>query len=184
MQSFNARIQKEIQSGYQSKSFKFFFDADGKYGEKNAAYIRFTAPGDMYRGQIHILRIRFSYGSNVSYVFPKNPPNIVFLTPIYHTNISTEGSICLDVLKDEKWSPIYDVETIFASIIGLLDDPNTTSPFNRDASANYSEHLEKGTMSEYKKLCYNYYHSKMKNDTSIVSKLLHAPEFDESTTTK
>ena len=74
-------------------------------------------------------------------VFPSNypikPPRITFETPIYHPNISTKGSICLDLLQD-KWSPSLSLSKILLSISSLLDDPNPNDPLNTEAANLYN----------------------------------------------
>ncbi|GKT32618.1 probable ubiquitin-conjugating enzyme E2 31 [Aduncisulcus paluster] len=66
--------------------------------------------------------------------YPFNPPKIVFKTPMFHPNISTSGSICLDIL-DGKWQSCMTVEKVLLSLSSLLMDGNPDSPLNSDAAA-------------------------------------------------
>jgi len=70
--------------------------------------------------------------------YPNKPPVIKFLTKIFHPNISIDGLICLDILKD-NWKPIYTLRTIIISLISLLSDPNPDSPVNSYAGKLYKE---------------------------------------------
>jgi hypothetical protein len=90
----------------------------------------------IYKNQIHYLEVKTTYGStNEIYKYPNNPPFIKFLTKIFHVNINNNGLICLDILNDKtKWSVAYKFSQIILSIKLLLDEPNTNSPFNCDAS--------------------------------------------------
>jgi ubiquitin-protein ligase len=73
--------------------------------------------------------------------YPNKAPQMKFLNKIYHPNISTNGLICLDILK-ENWRPIYTLRTILMSIISLLSDPNPDSPLNGDAARLYKDSLK------------------------------------------
>ena len=72
--------------------------------------------------------------------YPIKAPIMKFQNKIYHPNISTDGIICLDILKD-KWSPVYTIRTIIMSIISLLSDPNPDSPLNGQAAQLYKDSL-------------------------------------------
>eukprot|EP01103_Thecamoeba_quadrilineata_P000542 TRINITY_DN10471_c0_g1_i1.p1 TRINITY_DN10471_c0_g1~~TRINITY_DN10471_c0_g1_i1.p1 ORF type:complete len:159 (+),score=16.82 TRINITY_DN10471_c0_g1_i1:33-509(+) len=83
-----------------------------------------------WEGGIFSLRMTFSE------LYPTKPPKVRFTTPIYHPNVYTDGSLCLDILQD-KWSPIYSVSTILTSVQSLLLDPNPDSPANPEAARLY-----------------------------------------------
>lgn len=55
--------------------------------------------------------------------YPYTAPTVTFRTPIYHPNIDFSGRICLDILK-EKWSAIYNVQSVLLSLQSLLGEPN------------------------------------------------------------
>ena len=75
--------------------------------------------------------------------YPNKPPEVKFVTDIFHPNVYKDGKICLDILK-EQWSPVYDVQSILISIQQLMTDPNNKSPANNEASLmhqnNYKEY--------------------------------------------
>ena len=74
-----------------------------------------------YHGGVFFLSIHFPTD------YPFKPPKIQFKTKIYHCNINKNGSICLDILKDQ-WSPALTISKVLLSISSLLTDPNPKDP--------------------------------------------------------
>lgn len=68
--------------------------------------------GTVYEGGHFRLDIRFPAA------YPFKPPQIRFITRIYHCNVDRCGTICLDVLG-ERWSPIITVAKV-RHILGVF----------------------------------------------------------------
>ncbi|XP_076444123.1 ubiquitin-conjugating enzyme E2-17 kDa-like isoform X1 [Babylonia areolata] len=74
-----------------------------------------------YQGGIFFLTIHFPTD------YPFKPPKVAFTTRIYHPNINSNGSICLDILRSQ-WSPALTISKVLLSICSLLTDPNPDDP--------------------------------------------------------
>lgn len=67
--------------------------------------------------------------------YPFEPPNIQFVTPIYHPNIDSDGRICLDSLKmppKGSWSPALNICTLLTTVQLLMSEPNPDDPLMLD----------------------------------------------------
>jgi ubiquitin-conjugating enzyme E2 A len=70
--------------------------------------------------------------------YPHDPPEVRFVTPIFHPNVYRNGNICLDMLQ-RNWSSANDVSSLLISIQSLLTDPNPQSPANAEAARLYTD---------------------------------------------
>ncbi|KAI3888931.1 hypothetical protein MKX03_006071 [Papaver bracteatum] len=80
---------------------------------------------DMFHWQGTIMGPTYSPYAGGGYPF--KPPKVTFKTQVFHPNINSSGSICLDILK-EQWSPALTVSKVLLSICSLLTDPNPDDP--------------------------------------------------------
>ena len=88
-----------------------------------------------YSGGVFFLTIQFPPD------YPFKPPKVQFTTRIYHPNINNNGSICLDILKDQ-WSPALTINKVLLSISSLLTDPNPDDPLTPDIAQIYKSNIE------------------------------------------
>lgn len=90
--------------------------------------------------------LRFKISLEFPANYPYTAPTVKFVSPMWHPNVDMSGNICLDILK-EKWSAVYNVQTILLSLQLLLGEPNNSSPLNAQAAQ-----LWDMDMAEYKKM--------------------------------
>ncbi|XP_016355010.1 ubiquitin-conjugating enzyme E2 R2-like [Sinocyclocheilus anshuiensis] len=116
----------------------------------------FGPPNTHYEGGYFKSRIKFPID------YPYSPPTFRFLTKMWHPNIYENGDVCISILHppvddpqsgelpSERWNPTQNVRTILLSVISLLNEPNTFSPANVDASVMYRKWRDsKGKDREY-----------------------------------
>lgn len=86
--------------------------------------------GTPYQGGLFYLDIIFPAE------YPFKAPKLLFRTKIYHCNVSSQGAICLDILK-ENWSPALTVAKVLLSISSLLNEANPADPLVPSVATEY-----------------------------------------------
>ena len=107
----------------------------GPIDEKDLFHWQATIMGpddSPYQGGLFFLNIHFPNE------YPFKPPKCQFTTRIYHPNINGNGSICLDILKDQ-WSPALTITKVLISISSLLCDPNPNDPLVPEIARLYKD---------------------------------------------
>ncbi|KAI1712796.1 ubiquitin-conjugating enzyme domain-containing protein [Ditylenchus destructor] len=116
----------------------------------------FGPPGTLYQGGYFKAQLKFPTN------YPYSPPEMRFLNKVFHPNVYDNGELCISILHppvddphsgelpSERWNPTQSVRTILLSVISLLNEPNTFSAANVDASVSYRNWKDSnGAQSEY-----------------------------------
>ncbi|XP_062314279.1 ubiquitin-conjugating enzyme E2 T isoform X3 [Osmerus eperlanus] len=85
--------------------------------------------GTPFEGGVFLLEIK------VPERYPFEPPQIRYLTPIYHPNIDNAGRICHDALKlppKGAWKPSLNIPTVLTFLQLMMAEPNPDDPLMAD----------------------------------------------------
>ena len=96
--------------------------------------VTFFGPKDsLYKGGMFYLELKFPKD------YPNNPPQINFLTPIFHPNVcpykNSLGLVCHNFIKN--WNPSYTVGFILTKLYALFYQVNPESAFDREIVNEY-----------------------------------------------
>merc|ERR1712070_36593 len=104
-------------------------------------------PDTLYEGGFFKATLKFPKD------FPQMPPEMKFVSDVFHPNVYADGRVCISILHqpgedpmgyeraEERWSPVHTVETILVSVISMLSNPNDESPANVDAAVMWRDDL-------------------------------------------
>ena len=96
--------------------------------------------------------------------YPNRPPQLKFITDMYHPNIYNDGKVCISILHEgvdqygeesvtERWNPSHGVNTVLLSVVSMLGFPNFNSPANVDASREWQDNVTVYKNKIYKIVC-------------------------------
>ena len=109
--------------------------------------VNMVAPKDTpYKGGTFLLKVHFPDN------YPNEPPEVCFITPIYHLNVNPKapkneedefenlGHISISTLN--WWKPEYKMREVFHNIYLLFYHCNPDSPYGIDRAKEYKEERE------------------------------------------
>jgi ubiquitin-conjugating enzyme E2 S len=136
------RIMKEIRQVYMQPpaGMKVFFSED----KMNVIQADIQGPESTpFEGGV--FRVKLVLGDD----YPTSPPKGVFLTKIFHPNVSKIGEICVNTLKKD-WQADLGIKHVLIVIRCLLCQPNPDSALNEDAgkllNENYEEYCKRAKL--------------------------------------
>lgn len=79
-----------------------------------------TGPiGSPYEGGLFYLYLKIPFN------YPFDPPEVRFLSKIFHPNVSRHGDVGIDSILKHGWAVSLRISTVLISIQSLLTDPYT-----------------------------------------------------------
>jgi len=127
MQQINKRLRKELRDLQEDQQSVCSIETDDD--DLSHWKAAFLGPAECpYAQRRFELDIRFPEK------YPFAPPKLIFLTKIWHPNISWKtGNICMDVLAN-MWSPALTIKSLVVSLQSLLACPEPHDPIEPAAA--------------------------------------------------
>lgn len=125
----SVRLQNELKNFQKNRPF-------GCYAKPN--------PKDIFswKCQFHHGGFFYSLSLLFSKDYPIKPPSLKFDNQMFHPNIFSNSTVCLDIITS-KWSPSFTIKDILAGLKQLLDFPNPSSPANAEAAKLFTRNKQK-----------------------------------------
>jgi len=84
-------------------------------------------------------RIRIDFPA----AYPFKPPEIKFLTKIYHPNINEKGEVSPMILSPLNWRTATKTDQVIQALVSLVSNPDPEHPLRPDLAKEYTEDREK-----------------------------------------
>uniref|UniRef100_A0AC34QXI1 UBC core domain-containing protein n=1 Tax=Panagrolaimus sp. JU765 TaxID=591449 RepID=A0AC34QXI1_9BILA len=75
--------------------------------------------------------------------FPYKPPQMHFVTRIYHPNVDEQGKVDVPICSNEFWKPAIRMPNVCDAVIDLLDRPNPHHALRKDVGEQMLKDREK-----------------------------------------
>ncbi|KAJ7155009.1 hypothetical protein C8R46DRAFT_1226970 [Mycena filopes] len=110
---------------------------DVYYGDSDMTFLKviLEAPND---AQCPYMGGTFLLTCNLPARYPRDPPEVRFVTFIMHPNVSKQGKVCIAELG-RLWSSDITLKEIFSLVYGTLLTPDLENPLEIQASLKYYE---------------------------------------------
>ena len=114
----------------------------------NEAEISFPDPNNIQKFIIRIIPTngiwrggKFEFLFDIPDEWPIQRPKVTIVTRVWHPNISEDGPVCLNILRD-NYSPVTSINHLIQGLYFLFSEPNPNSPLNTDASIQYLQNRQ------------------------------------------
>lgn len=140
------RIMRELKEMHDNNATVFVCDDSASNKAMSWKVVLDGPAGTPYEDGTFVLSVSFPVD------YPFKPPQVLFLTPVFHCNVNSSGAVCLDILKS-MWSPALTMHKVLLSLQSMMENPNADDPLDagkaqlfRDDRAEYNRQAAASTV--------------------------------------
>ncbi|CAF1409934.1 unnamed protein product [Adineta steineri] len=95
---------------------------------------RILPDSDIYKERAYQIEMKLTR------TFPLDPPDVRFLTPIYHPNVAKDGKFCHELLKKTcQWTPATSLVDVVKAVVHQIDHPDLDYSSSYELGRQYKE---------------------------------------------